>query len=55
MDNFVNSAPFALSEQSCLKFVCGFKQQNFLLPPTQLADENKENFNAQFKTQKYVV
>ena len=52
MDNFVN---FASSEPCCLKFVCWFKQQNFLLRPTQLVDENKENFNAQFKTQKNVV
>ena len=55
MDNFLNSVTFALSEPCCLKFVCWFKQQNFLLPPTQLVDENKENFNAQFKTQKNVV
>ena len=27
----------------------------FLLPPTQLVDENKENFKAQFKTQKNAV
>ena len=55
MDNFVNSVTFTLSEPCCLKFVCCFKQQNFLLRPTQLVDENKENFNAQFKTQKNVV
>ena len=50
MHNFVNSAPFALFESCCLKFEWRFKQQNFLLRPTQLVAEHKENFNAQSKT-----
>ena len=36
----------------CLKFNCWFKQRNFSWLPTQLVDANKDNFNAQFKTQK---
>ena len=36
----------------CLKFNCCFKQRNFSWFPTQLVDANKDNFNAQFKTQK---
>ena len=47
-----HSAPFALSEPRSLKFDCWFKQRNFLWFPTQLVDANKDNFNAQFKTQK---
>ena len=55
MHNFVNSAPFVLFESCCLKFEWRFKQQNFLLRPTQLVAEDKENFNAQSKTPNNIV
>ena len=53
MDNFVNSAPFALSEPCCL--TDDSNRRTFYCGPTQLVDEHKGNLNAQFKTQNNVV
>ena len=51
--NFVNSAPFALSEPCCL--TDDSNRRTFYCGPTQLVDEHKGNLNAQFKTQNNVV